>query len=80
MRDLTSGEKRESVRDAGPAMGQAQNDAELEREIFKATMAMRDVKRTPAERRAAFQRLRELHAQRSPQQVARMEREQGLRR
>jgi hypothetical protein len=52
-------------------------DLLLEIEIDKAYQAVCDAK-TEEALAAAWQRLRELHGSRSPEQVSRMERDQGL--
>lgn len=54
-------------------------DAQLEESIHWAKLRCQ-VARTPKLRRAAFDDMRKLIAQRSPEQIARMERERGLRR
>jgi histidinol dehydrogenase len=53
-------------------------DLLLEMEIDKAYQAVCDAK-TEEALAAAWQRMRELHGQRSPEQVDHMERQQGLR-
>lgn len=53
-------------------------DESLETRIHEQALRLQFA-RTPAARREAMRRLRELHAQRSAERVAEMEREQGLR-
>ena len=52
-------------------------DKELERQIRKACKAINDAQDL-AERRKAFERMKALIEQRSPQRVAQMERDRGL--
>lgn len=52
-------------------------DAYLERRIDKAALELQTA-RTPKARREAMERLRRLHARRSPARVAEMEQDKGL--
>jgi hypothetical protein len=61
-----------------PQPGQAERDAALEREIETARLAATNTK-DPELARAGFKTMADLIAQRSPEQIERMERERGLR-
>lgn len=53
-------------------------DIDLEEQIDRAASLTHSAP-TPEERRTAWERLKTLHAMRSPECIARMERERGLR-
>jgi hypothetical protein len=70
-------ERSASVSHNLPQLSQAEVDAALEREIETARLAATNTKDTDLAR-AGFQAMADLIAQRSPQQIERMERERGL--
>ncbi|HEX7113744.1 MAG TPA: hypothetical protein VF193_01320 [Steroidobacter sp.] len=53
-------------------------DSDLESQIASAAQQLHTAP-TPQERRAAWERLKQLHVMRSPERVEQMERERGLR-
>lgn len=61
------------------AAGITIEDKQREQDILLAHLQLADAKSSSAKRRAAFARLRELTGQRTPAQIAHMERMQGLR-